>query len=278
MKRILIIIALMCIVGSVWGATYYDSSVISVLELENNITDSIAPTVVAYSMSGTIPYSNSIYKYGSYSIGPGKLNSRINATSSVNVPTLEFYIYLPSSVSITTTQMIALLYPVGYRIQIDTNSNMIACISINMGTLSRDTWTHIAITSDGSNYKGYVDGVYKGQRSNASIMAGYRFMNELGSLYFDGYMDRIVMSNIVKTSFPSLPDHSATPTYTPTVTPTVTPTATPTFTVTPTYTPTATPTKSSPIILTVTPNITPWWWWWSQKQKQYGVSLCKLLP
>jgi hypothetical protein len=144
---------------------------------------------------------------------------------------------LPSSVSITTTQQIARWDGPGYVLEIDTNGNMIGAISINMGTLSRDTWTHIAFTFDGTNHKGYVDGVYKGQRARADIPYQFRITNGSGALFFTGYVDRQILSNVVKTSFPSLPEHTATPSVTPTYT--ATPTFTPTFTVTPT--PTQTP-------------------------------------
>ncbi len=72
--------------------------------------------------------------------------------------------------------------------------------------LENDTWTHIAVTWDGSNMKLYLNGNLDNTIANTQSVpdwvdgvylgVGYGVIN-----YFNGYMDEVRISNIVRTDF-----------------------------------------------------------------------------
>lgn len=295
MKRLMLAVLLLACVGSLQADTYYDSSVISVLELENNITDVYGNT--NWAQSGTIQFSNTAL-YGTYSAGTFTTATRIYATN-LSWNTFELDFYIPSSITYTVGLGVVAANQF-FQVLHTYADSKIVFYAPGYSSIGRvvdyDVWHHFAVTiTAGARINGLLDGtmLYSAPRTTneEAVYVGNYKANLIAP--FAGFVDRIVLSNISKSSaqMPSLPDHSATPTITPTYTPTptFTPTYTPTFsptytptktvtitfTPTPTYTntPVATPTKSSPVILTVTPNITPWWWWWSQAVRRGQICL-----
>jgi len=254
MKKLILIIALMCLAASVRAATYYDSSVISVLELENNITDIYGNT--GWTSSNMI-YSNTVYKYGSYSAGlknNNSMNFKLNVDSNT-WKTVEFYAYY----SVTSaTNMYMSSSPEMFIMPNTTNLRVYANGgNVTITPMTQNAWHHLAYTFDGTNVKAYLDNSLIGTRSAAGLTYTAIWLFNRTALVqpFGGYMDRVVISNIVKTSFPSLPEHTATPSITMTVTPTITQTVT--QTITPTITKTVTQTVTKTVTATVTPTITP---------------------
>jgi hypothetical protein len=257
MKKILLTVLVMCFCGGLYAATYYDSSVISVLELENNVTD-LYPTYTAYN-NGAVPYSAVIYKYGSYSAGLFSAGKSITSTAT-NYKTVEFYIYVSSTATTGTDVPFATTVGAGAgndNIAFDKSTNKIFYSnSATKRVITRGEWHHLAVTRDGTNVRFYTDNsILNTILDSKYFTAPYFGAYTTGAFPFPGYIDRIVISNVVKTSFPSLPEHTATPSITMTVTPTITQTVT--QTITPTITKTVTQTVTKTVTATVTPTITP---------------------
>jgi hypothetical protein len=70
------------------------------------------------------------------------------------------------------------------------------------GTISVDTWYHIAVVENGDNWYIFVDGVLKGSVYDATSTRLSNMTSDIeigyevdGSLYFDGYMDEYRISN-----------------------------------------------------------------------------------
>jgi len=190
----------------------YDANVKAVLEFENNVTDTIG--TYTWTNENGVPFSNTIYKYGAYSAG--RFDPTVNANMAVRttvtdaIKTIEFNVYWPTGhndsnryVYCTASGSPAL------RIQGQSGKfNFYGAGLIVSETVSPDTWYHFAITFSGTQVKVYKDNTLIGTETNGYVPTNtvHTIGNYAGlTVAFDGYIDRVVLSSDVRTSFPTLP-------------------------------------------------------------------------
>src|SRR6056297_553521 len=124
----------------------WPAGVISVLEMENNVTDEIG--TYAWTNNNGVTFSSSVYKYGAYSADFDAPSSK-SITSDNNVSglkTIEFWMYKDSTESLNNNY----LWRVGSFAMQSNGANGIRLYNGStwsaFAAVANDTWTHVAIT------------------------------------------------------------------------------------------------------------------------------------
>jgi len=203
MKRIILVVLAVFLYTAL-----YSVQINNRLEFEENLTDSGSAST-DWSNAGSLAYSSSIYKYGSFS---ADFTSTALVYSDANIQetykTAQVFLYWPTGHSMTHNVPICTAAKTslgGWFIQIYQNNIYFECYNNRTtGAIagpSFDTWEryNCVNNSDGNAYF-YRDGAEIGScvsdgawgNDTFSVYAGY--YQPTGSLVFNGYMDRLILS------------------------------------------------------------------------------------
>lgn len=241
MKKILLLLLLLfpaCLYADSW-----DSDVLSVLYLENNITDDTGK-VTWYNNS--CPFSNTIFEQGLYSEGESAANQNITVavTSIGTIKTIDLWAYQGSDIANSNAIIdfsggnLDRLYYYGGGVYLWTSSGQLGPYTQGAG------WKRWQLRWDGTNVYVYLGGALKGFEAESAYPSGTCYIANFpgDNTGYKGYIDKVIFSNISTYAGAEIMPLANTNTYTPTPVPTNTFTNTDTFTNTYTPTPTFTPT------------------------------------
>ena len=191
----------------------WDNNGIVVLECENNVTDNQGN--YTFTNLNGVPYSNTVFKEGAYSLGPFDASAasnycvHSNANITEAIKTCELFIR-PFSNSLGNRWIVTVA---GNPFVVQYENNGIRFYIAGVGwssftPVSVGTWYHFAWTFDGTYIKMYKDNAltYFLTSSYVPANAVWHFGNDGGhSVSCNCYLDNIVLSDIVRTSFPTIP-------------------------------------------------------------------------
>lgn len=185
----------------------FDEYTKGVWHLENNVDNAVSSSSWALNASAPFitEYSNSIYKFGSYS-GKRVQNSgsfiSVFASKITNLASNDFTIDLwvrsgVSSASSSTSAILKLINTAGSSItaQVEIFNNKITTYSSQQVTVDPATWHHIAFERYNSNINTYIDGVLK---ETEAIQYDINYFAEQHNYSPSIYFDEIRLSSTAR--------------------------------------------------------------------------------
>ena len=263
MKKLIFLLLFLLFTCGFIRAESWDSNVIVALEMENNVTDT-GNGGYEWTNNKSVPFSNTIFEVGLYSAGPFDASVDVaygiqsNSAVTQAIKTVEFY-FRPYNAGLSDRYLI---YAGGWTVQYEGGGIRLLGGPIGASSfysVSVGTWYHIAVTFDGTYIKMYVNGVFHAQLTSSYITTNAQWTVGNSGIFHvacNGYIDNVILSDVVRESFPTGPLAVETPTETVTETITETVTETVTETITETVTETITETVTETITETVTETIT----------------------
>jgi len=159
--------------------------------------------------AGTAQWNTTTKKFGASSAGSFSHTNYIAfdkaILSGLTIGTFECWLYADN---ITADNSIIWVEGSNIRIRINANGNVNYQISSlvvdSAGTIPADTWTHFAVTWNGTNVVSYLNGVLDTSTASAqtpSTASIPRIGDDPFRNPWDGYIDEVRISNIARTNF-----------------------------------------------------------------------------
>lgn len=177
----------------------WDSATVVALRFENNAVDDVG--LFTWDNKNSTPYSNTIFKYGSYSAGRfNTSNNGFVSTTIINkaIKTIEMWIYQPTGHNDSNRYYISFG---SFSVQAENGMirGNINATWLTQVPVDNDVWYRMQWTFSGTQIKQYKDGVLKSTYDNGSVpQNAVCTVGNHSSLTtgIDAYLDNVTLSTI----------------------------------------------------------------------------------